>query len=70
MKEDLNLRTDLSLLLDRKGLCTAVERDGAICFSKTRAKKLCLKHYMRWKRYGDYNIASKKEFLERSKNAT
>jgi hypothetical protein len=62
MKEDLNLRTDLSALLDRKGLCTVVERGGVICFGKIKAKKLCLKHYLRQRKYGlvDLPIKEKK----------
>ncbi len=28
-------------------------------------KGLCKKHFARWKKYGDYNIVSKKEYLEK-----
>lgn len=32
-------------------------------------KGLCRTHYSRWLRYKDYNIASKKEFLEKQRSA-
>lgn len=31
-------------------------------------KGLCKKHFSRWKKYGDFTIASKKEYLEKNKN--
>ncbi len=54
MKEDCSLAS-----LHYHGLCTAIERDGAICFNPIEAKGYCWKHYCRVRRYGSINLPPK-----------
>jgi hypothetical protein len=35
-----------------QGICTVVE-DGSVCGDKAHARKMCTKHYLRWRKYGD-----------------
>lgn len=55
MKEDFSLAS-----LHYHGLCTAIERDGVMCFSKKRSKGLCYKHYDRLRKHGSIHLPSKR----------
>ncbi len=63
MKPDLSLQDELRKLIGDKGLCTAIERNGDICFRKidVKNKKLCNKHYLRLFRLKSINLPIKEK---------
>lgn len=55
MKPDTSLSS-----LHYHGLCTAIERGGAICFNKKHSKGYCYKHYDRVKAHGSVDLPIRK----------
>lgn len=47
-------------LRSNSNLCTAVEKDGRICFSGCKYKNLCEKHYLRFRKYSSVDLPKKK----------
>ena len=56
------MNPDISLAnLHYHGLCTAIEREGIMCFNKKHSKGLCYKHYDRVKAHGSVDLPVKKQ---------
>lgn len=54
-----SLQEILDVTRKNSNLCCAVERGSIICFSNSRVKGLCNKHYYRYKKYKSYDLPEK-----------